>query len=96
MSSRNQYLSPVQRIEGLVISQAMKKIIQILDGKKSNLTIAKEEIDSILKDPLWNYLEMRDADTLSDNLSNSKKITLLGVYQLGTTRLLDNMQMELE
>lgn len=96
MSSRNQYLSAEQRVEALIISQAMKKIVKLLDGKKSNLPVAQKEIKALLVDPNWNYLEMRDADTLSDNLTTSKKITLLGVYQLGTTRLLDNMQMEIE
>lgn len=96
MSSRNQYLSAEQRVEGLVISQAMTKIMQVLSGKKSQLALAQKEITQFLKDPNWNYLEMRDADTLSDDLTTSKKITLLGVYQLGTTRLLDNMQMEIE
>jgi pantoate--beta-alanine ligase len=96
MSSRNQYLSAQQRVEGLAISQAMKKIKQLLDGKKSNLPLAQKEINALILDPKWNYLLMLDAETLSDKLTSSKKITLLGVYQLGTTRLLDNMQMELE
>lgn len=96
MSSRNQYLSAEQKVEGLVISQAMKKVMQLLDGKKSNLPIAQREIDGLLLDKHWNYLLMLDAETLSNKLTNSKKITLLGVYQLGTTRLLDNMQMEIE
>lgn len=96
MSSRNQYLSAEQRVEGLAISEAMKKITQLLDGKKSNLPLARRAIQALLLDPKWNYLLMLDADTLSDNLTTSKKITLLGVYQLGTTRLLDNMQMEIE
>lgn len=96
MSSRNQYLSAEQKVEGLAISQAMKKIIQLLDGKKANLPVAQREIQSLLLDQNWNYLLMLDAETLSDKLTTSKKITLLGVYQLGTTRLLDNMQMELE
>lgn len=96
MSSRNQYLSAEQRVEGLAISQAMKKIKQLLDGKKSNLPLAQKEINALLLDPKWNYLLMLDADNLSDKLTSSKKITLLGVYQLGTTRLLDNMQMEIE
>lgn len=96
MSSRNQYLSAEQKIKGLVISKAMKKIMDLLGGKRTNLPVAQREITALLLDKNWNYLEMRDADSLSTNITNSKRITLVGVYQLGTTRLLDNMQMELE
>lgn len=96
LSSRNQYLSEEERTEALVLSRSLKKIAQLIDGKRANLAIAKREIDLLLLDKKWNYLEMRDAEDLSSNLTHSKKITLLGVYQLRTTRLLDNMQLEIE
>ena len=51
-----------------------------------------QEVEQTLKDKNWNYLEIRDADTLSTDLTNSKEVTILAVYQLGTTRLLDNLQ----
>lgn len=96
LSSRNQYLTAEQRKEALILSHSLKKIAQLIDSKKINLLAAKREIDSLVQDPKWNYLEMRDAETLSEDLTNSKRITLLGVYKLGTTRLLDNLQLEIE
>jgi pantoate--beta-alanine ligase len=96
LSSRNQYLTTEQKKNALILSQTLKKIKSVIDNKKSNIDQAKKEIKIILKDNNWNYIELRDADTLSEDISSSRKLTLLGVYQLGTTRLLDNLQMEIE
>ncbi len=96
LSSRNQYLTPAQRTEGLILIQSLKKVAALIDGKRTNLRTAKRQIDILLLDSRWNYLEMRDAETLSEDLTHSKSITLLGVYQIGTTRLLDNLQLEIQ
>lgn len=96
LSSRNQYLSEEQRTEALTLSQSLRKVAQLIEGKRANLPVAKREIDLLVMDQKWNYLEMRDAETLSENLTHSKRITLLGVYKLGATRLLDNLQLEIE
>lgn len=96
LSSRNQYLTPEQKLDSLNLSRSLKKISSIIDGKKANLPSAKREVDALLLNSKWNYIEMRDADSLSEDLTFSKKMTLLGVYQLGATRLLDNLQLEIE
>lgn len=96
LSSRNQYLSDEQRQEALTLSHSLIKVSKLIDGKKTNLPKAKLEIDALLLDPKWNYLEMRDAETLSEDLTDSSRITLVAVYQLGSTRLLDNMQLEIK
>lgn len=95
LSSRNQYLSPEQKSEALKLSQTMLKIEKVLAGQKRNIPAARALIQQELMDKKWNYLEMRDAETLKEDLSQTRIITLLGVYQLGTTRLLDNLQVEL-
>lgn len=92
LSSRNQYLSSEEKIEALTLSKTLLRIEKIINRKKENLPKAQEEIINILKDQKWNYLEIRDADTLNQDLSQSKHLTLLAVYQLGSTRLLDNLQ----
>jgi pantoate--beta-alanine ligase len=96
MSSRNQYLSTEEREEALVLSHTLRNIEDMIHRQRKNLTQAQDYINQIVQDPKWNYLEMRDASTLSRDLSSSKKITILAVYQLGSTRLLDNIQLELE
>lgn len=96
LSSRNQYLSPEQKATSLLISRTLKEITKTIDHKRANLSQAQGFITTLLRDPNWNYLEMRDAETLSEDISHSKQITILAVYQMGTTRLLDNTQVEIE
>lgn len=96
LSSRNHYLTEEQKESALILSKSLKKLASLINGKKENLSVAKEEINTLLTDSKWNYLEMRDTETLSSDLTHSLKITILGVYQLGSTRLLDNLQMEIE
>lgn len=96
MSSRNQYLSSDQKEHALVLLQSLRKVQSIIAGKKSNIPKAREVIATCLKDKNWNYLELRDAETLSEDISNSQELTILGVYQMGSTRLLDNMQTGIE
>jgi pantoate--beta-alanine ligase len=95
LSSRNQYLNHEERKEALILSQTLNKVKNILNGNRNNLTEAKQFIALTLKDPRWNYLELLDGKNLSSDMSRSKTVTLLGVFQLRTTRLLDNLQMEL-
>lgn len=96
LSSRNQYLSPEQKEKSLVLYQSLQEVVSLINHERKNLPLAQKRIDEILKDKNWNYLEIRDSLTLDEDISHSKEITILGVYQLGTTRLLDNMQMELK
>lgn len=93
MSSRNQYLSKEQRDSALFIS---KTLTQIKEKLLTNPSEAKTFVDKTLQDKNWDYLEMRDAETFSPDLTHSKTITILAVYRMGTTRLLDNMQVEVK
>lgn len=95
LSSRNQYLNSEERVEALILSQTLQKIKKLVGGKKAKLPEAEKLIKNILTDTRWNYLELRDGETLSLDLSHSKMISLLGVFQLRSTRLLDNLQMEI-
>lgn len=96
MSSRNQYLSTEQRESALFISKTLTEIKNIINGKMQNLDKAKIAVAKITEDKNWDYLELRDAETFSHDLSQSKKVSIVAVYRMGTTRLLDNMQMDIE
>lgn len=95
LSSRNQYLSPEQKEISLHLSRTLNSLKNIINGHRKNLPEARAFIRECLKDANWNYLEIRDSETFSEDVSNSRNISLLAVYQLGTTRLLDNMQIDL-
>ncbi len=94
LSSRNQYLSPEQRAASLVLSQTLRQLAALIGGARHRIPEARRRISDVLKDPHWNYLELRDAETLAEDVDRSTHITILAVYQLGSTRLLDNVQVE--
>lgn len=96
LSSRNQYLSPGQKKASLILFESLSELKKIIAGKRKNIPLAQKRISEMLQDKNWNYLELRDAVSLSSSIEESKELTLLAVYQLGATRLLDNMQMEIE
>lgn len=96
LSSRNQYLGPEEKEKSLVLSRSLRRIGDILNKKRAHLPDALSFIKKLKEDKNWNYLEIRDAETLSEDITHSSQVTVLGVYQLGTTRLLDNFQTELE
>lgn len=96
LSSRNQYLANEQKSESLILFNTLNEIKNIINHKKENIDKAMSYITKALRDPNWNYLEIRDTDSFSENLAQSKNITILGVYQFGSTRLLDNMQVEVK
>jgi pantoate--beta-alanine ligase len=91
LSSRNQYLSEPEKERALILIQTLKKISSILNNSLQNTPKAIEFINETLRDSGWNYLEIRDCETLSNDLTYSKRIVLLGVYQINATRLLDNL-----
>lgn len=96
LSSRNQYLTTEQRKISLILSQSLRDIASLINGKKENLNKIQEKIRELKNDDNWDYLEIRDADSLSSDLAKSNRITIMGVYKLGSTRLLDNLQMEIK
>lgn len=96
LSSRNQYLSPEQKAASLVLSKTLRELEASIARRSKNVPEAKKRIQELRKDPNWNYLELRDSETFSPEITKSKNITIVAVYQLGTTRLLDNMQIELQ
>jgi pantoate--beta-alanine ligase len=94
LSSRNQYLSSEQRAASLILSQTLRQLTDLIGGSRNRISEARRLISDLLKDPHWNYLELRDAQTLAEDVDRSTHITILAVYQLGSTRLLDNSQLE--
>lgn len=90
LSSRNQYLSPEQKKESLILFNTLNEIKKLI----KNGINPQDYIRETLKDPNWNYLVIRDTETFSEDIQHSKNLTILAVYQMGATRLLDNMQVE--
>jgi pantoate--beta-alanine ligase len=96
LSSRNQYLTREQKEISLILFQTLKEIKLMIDSQRVNIPKAKHFITEVLKEKKWNYLELRDSQTFSEDLTYSNNISILAVYQIGTTRLLDNLQVEVQ
>lgn len=94
MSSRNTYLSSVERTDALVLSRSLAMAKQLaaqglpIKDIKNAIIEAIQEIESARID----YVEILDAQTLQpvEKYIPGKVIVLLAVY-IGKTRLIDNM-----
>lgn len=96
LSSRNQYLSNEQKETALILFNTLTEIKNIIAESRENLPAAQKYIAEKLKDKNWDYLTIRETETLSENLDGKKSLVILSVYRQGQTRLLDNMQMDLK
>jgi pantoate--beta-alanine ligase len=93
MSSRNRYLSPVDRQHATVLYKALEQIKQqVAGGERSVAILEKTMTNLIAQTPgaRLDYAQIRDTETL-ESLETLDRPTLaaLAVY-FGTTRLIDN------
>lgn len=87
LSSRNQYLSEKEMSEALHLPNTLKNIEKLILTKKDFNELRENE----LKNPKWDYLEILDAQTLDENINESKDLVIVGAYRINQTRLLDNI-----
>ena len=90
MSSRNNYLTLEQKQTALILRRTLLKTAKVLQEKgikeaQAFCKIAKE-------DQGFNYLEIRNRKTFMPIHENDKEFVIVGNYQVGKTRLLDNIE----
>ncbi|MBD3613041.1 pantoate--beta-alanine ligase [Kingella kingae] len=97
LSSRNQYLSTDERVEAPRLYQQLTWIAdEIRAGNQ-----AYSELENAAKDVLishgWqvDYVEIRSASSLHIARLGDKKLVVLAAARLGSTRLIDNLEIEL-
>lgn len=97
LSSRNQYLSTDERAEAPRLYQQLTWIAdEIRAGNQ-----AYSELENAAKDVLishgWqvDYVEIRSASSLHVARLGDKKLVVLAAARLGSTRLIDNLEIEL-
>ncbi|MDK4649421.1 pantoate--beta-alanine ligase [Kingella kingae] len=97
LSSRNQYLSADERVEAPRLYQQLTWIAdEIRAGNQ-----AYSELENAAKDVLishgWqvDYVEIRSASSLHIARLGDKKLVVLAAARLGSTRLIDNLEIEL-
>lgn len=95
LSSRNAYLSPVQRTQAQVLSRALFAARAAYAGGERRSAVLLSAARRVLADEpalRLHYLELRDADSLAEApeaLTQSAVMLVAG--SIGTTRLLDNV-----
>lgn len=91
-SSRNAYLSQDERIKALSVSKVLNKINeQYLSGVNSSRKLIENSLPLLDSDIKLEYLEILDAETLS-NIQTVKDNTLVAIaVKVGNVRLIDNL-----
>ena len=97
LSSRNQYLNENERAEAPRLFRELNKIAEALRG--GNLAYAELEQTAIrnLTAAGWtvNYVEIRHAESLAVAHAGDKDLVVLAAARLGSTRLIDNVEVSL-
>ena len=96
MSSRNVYLSSVEREAATVINRALRAGAAMIEAGESDPSVIEAHMASIIDaEPLatLDYAVVANPDSLltPDRLVSGTTVRLLMVAQLGTPRLLDNL-----
>ncbi|HEY2899618.1 MAG TPA: pantoate--beta-alanine ligase [Polyangia bacterium] len=95
MSSRNRYLSPVERQRALSLSRGLQAAVAAAQaGEKDGAALValaaaalEGQVDSV------DYVELRDADTLAPIARVDRPAVMLVAVFVGRTRLIDNMRL---
>lgn len=97
LSSRNQYLSEQERAEAPRLYRKLNIIADAL--REGNLAYAELEQAAVeqLSEAGWSvdYVEIRRADNLNIAHAGDKNLVVLAAARLGTTRLIDNIEVSL-
>jgi pantoate--beta-alanine ligase len=94
LSSRNGYLSPQERAEAPRLNRELHKIRAALkQGETDFEKLEKSAVES-LADAGWktDYVAVRQQSNLSTPTSANAPLVVLAASRLGTTRLIDNIE----
>lgn len=98
LSSRNTYLSAEQRSQAPELYRCLQQTAQALKtGQQDHqllLQAARQQLENAGFE--LDYLEIRAADTLHPVTANERRLVILAAVFLGSTRLIDNIGIELD
>ena len=97
LSSRNRYLSDEERVEAAHLYRVLIKIKQEVEIGSRNFQELQENARETLVNHGWmvDYVVLRQRDTLVPVQANDRNLIVLGAARLGTTRLIDNLEMSI-
>ncbi len=93
LSSRNGYLSAEEKLEALRLSRTLRGLIAAWQGGERNLPAMEARALQALRDAGWapDYLTLRRQHDLGP-AQDGQPLVALGAARLGTTRLIDNLE----
>ena len=97
MSSRNLYLSKLERKSALSISKALKKAKSLILKGENDTVLIKKVIESIITEEPINkidYVAICDPSSLIEQKKINKKSLIALAVHVGTARLIDNCLVE--
>ncbi len=94
LSSRNQYLSPAERLEAPRLYHTLHAIAQRLQAGERNLEQIQQEAVEWLGESGWQpeYVAIRAQAGLGMPAAGEQKLVILAAARLGATRLIDNLE----
>ena len=97
LSSRNGYLTDAQRQTAPHLYQTLQQIGAQLNAGRRDYAGLIEEARQTLSNAgfIPDYLDLRDASTLQPVTASTQDIVILAAALLGSTRLIDNLQISL-
>lgn len=94
LSSRNQYLTEVERSEAVFLYQTLQSMRQsVLQGAR-DFELLQQQALKALSDRGWlvDYVAVRDQSDLQPASGGQRELVILAAARLGKTRLLDNVE----
>ncbi len=98
LSSRNHFLSDKERTEAVNLYKVLLKIKQEIEMGNKNFQGLQENAIEVLVSHGWkvDYISLRQCDTLFPIQADDRNMMILGAARLGTTRLIDNLELSIK
>jgi len=98
LSSRNRFLNREERTEAVCLFQVLSKIKREVEAGNRNFKRLQDTARETLVSRGWDvdYIALRQGDTLAPVQVNNRALIVLGAAKLGTTRLIDNLEISVE
>jgi pantoate--beta-alanine ligase len=96
MSSRNTYLSPLERNEAPRLIRELTALRDAVIGGRTDFTTLEKAAMESLAGAGWNpdYVALRRRTDLAPATATDRSLVVLGAARLGGTRLIDNLELE--
>ena len=97
LSSRNGYLSPKERHEAVRLQQQLQKVRSAIFAGEWDFAKLEHAAMKHLDEHGWktDYISIRRQQDLLTPQPQEKHLVVLGASKLGTTRLIDNLEIDL-